>query len=135
MNRFFSLLIISAAFCYNAEAINSTHEYNNNNIVQAVQGTINALPSTHTNYNRGYREGLKPIRFVLDEKMVKNCKFEKKVFVSDTDYINLTKKDCDQLIDRMTYDKSYNVRNIVLFEFIPLTCTNKNLTGQLFTCD
>lgn len=135
MNRLLSLLLISAALCHNVKAASPTNNYNNHNIVQAVQGTLKALPSTQTIYNRNYRENLKPIRFVLDRKMVEDCKFEKKVFVSDTDYINLTRKNCDELIDRMTYDRSYNAKNIILFEFIPLSCTNKNFTGQLFTCD
>jgi hypothetical protein len=128
--KFISLIV----FIFFSHTVSAANAEKNTNMVKAVQGTLKGL-TANPPPDRNYKKGLNQIRYTFDEKMVKDCTFIKKVLVTDEDFINLPEKNCEEMIQRMSYDKSYNSKNILLFEFVPLTCTNRNFTGQLFRCD
>lgn len=116
------------------ETAKSADALRNTNIAKAIQGTISGLAAGES-LDRSYTRGLRQIRYTFDKDMIRGCTFIGKIFLTDEQFINLPKKNCEEMIHRMSYDKVYTVKNILFFEYTPLVCTQRNFTGQLYRCD
>ncbi|MBY0414737.1 MAG: hypothetical protein K2Q18_11250 [Bdellovibrionales bacterium] len=122
------LLIISLFFYHSAKASDPFP------VLEAIKATVHGITAKGPPESK-YKKNLRPIRYTSDASAIKGCSLIKKISLTNEEFIELPKKSCDEMIQRMSYDKTYTAKNIIYFEYIPLECTPQNLTGQLFNCE
>lgn len=102
-------------------------------VVEAIQTVANGITAKAPS-QKDYKQ-FQQIRYTSDVNIVKDCTFIKKISLSNEDFVDLPKKNCDEMIHKMSFDKTYTTKNILFFEYIPLECTPQNLNGKLFKCN
>lgn len=129
MNHTFISFSIFLLLCYNTKASDGFP------LTEAFEATVQALSvSTKAPPEKNYKKNFQ-IQYTTDSNKVKSCTFIKKVSLSNDEFIDLPKKNCDEMIQRMSHDETYTKKHILFFEYIPSECTIRNLIGQLFKCD